>query len=104
MDSGVAKISAIRAAILTAFLTLSAPAHSAGYTPWAKITQIERVGDGVLVFGQFGDPNSCGQSDKIYYPSTHKDYELVLSMALTALTAAPAVINQSYNGQAIYIR
>ena len=93
------------------------------YTPWAMITQIERVGDGILIKGAFGDVNSCGEANYVYYPSTHHDYELVASMALTALTAgreirfhvntcmaisfhwgSAPVINQATNGQAIFIR
>ena len=98
-------------------------ALAAAYTPWAAVSQIERVGNGVLIYGAFGDANSCGEPDVIYYPSTHDDYDVVLSMALTALTAdremrfyvssctaisfhwgVNPVINQAHNGQAIYIR
>lgn len=96
---------------------------ASGYTPWAMTTQIERVGDGILIKGAFGDVNSYGEANYVYYPSTHHDYELVASMALTALTAgremrfhvntcvaisfhwgSAPVINQATNGQAIFIR
>ena len=122
--AGVSKAFLRRIAIVLCGLSTSLPAYSAGYTPWAEVTEIERVGDGIVIRGSFGDVNNCGTADIVYYPKTHEDYELVLSMALTALTADREmrfyidtcvsisfhwgsnnpVINQSRNGQAIYIR
>ncbi len=116
-----------KTSILLTFLIFAAFAPSLSmanaYTPWAIVTQIERVGDGILIKGEFGDANSCGEANYVYYPSTHQDYELVVSMALAALTAgremrfnvntcvaiafhwgSAPVINQANNGQAIFIR
>ena len=113
--------------ILSTFVIFMAFALSlsmvSAYTPWAIVTQIERVGYGILIKGEFGDVNSCGEANYVYYPNTHHDYELIASMALTALTAvremrfhvdscaavsfhwgSAPVINQATNGQAIFIR
>ncbi len=103
-------------------LLASSVANAGEYSSWAVPTSVELVGGGVLVHGQFGDPNNCGKANFIHVKRTDERYDSVLSMALAALMAkkelrfyssscvgvsfhwAGNVINQNKAGQAVYIR
>lgn len=96
--------------------------YAGGYSGWAIPTNIELVSGGVLIKGDFGDPNECGKADYIYVSQETKSYESVLSMALAALmgkremkfyssTCSPVtfhwagnVVNENKYGQAVFIR
>jgi hypothetical protein len=104
------------------FLVNSALANAGAYSNWAVPTSVELVGGGVLIHGQFGDPNNCGKANFIHVSRTDERYDSVLSLALAALMGqkklrlyssscvgvgfhwAGNVINQNTNGQAVYIR
>lgn len=64
-----------------------------GYTSWAKPTQLEYVNGGILVTGEFGDVNECGQQNYIFIvPSSDpKDFSTMTSIILTAFTAQKEV-------------
>ena len=50
--------------ILTTLLILASfNVFSAGYSNWAVPTTIELVSGGVLIHGEFGDPNACTKSN-----------------------------------------
>ncbi len=96
--------------------------YAGDYSSWAVPTSIELVSGGVLIKGDFGDPNECGKTDYIYVNQETKSYESVLSMALSALmgkremkfysnTCSPVnfhwtgnVVNENKYGQAVFIR
>lgn len=107
---------------LLSIVTLSTAVHAGAYSNWAVPTSVELVGRGVLIHGEFGDPNQCGLANLIHVSRTDERYDSVLSMALAALMAQKElrlyssacvgisfhwsgnVINQNTNGQAVYIR
>ncbi len=60
---------------------------AAGYSQWAVPTTVEIVSGGVLINGDFGDPNSCGKADYIFVKQQSATYESILSMSLSALHA-----------------
>ena len=73
--------------IAAMLLLASVQAKAGAYTSWGIPEYVERVANGILIKGPFGDPNSCGETDFIYYPATNPDYDVIVGMALTALTA-----------------
>ena len=103
-------------------LLISTFTNAGAYSNWAVPTTVELVGGGVLIHGQFGDPNSCGKANFIHVSRTDERYDSVLSLALAALMGQKElrlyssscvgvgfhwsgnVINQNSNGQAVYIR
>lgn len=59
--------------------------HAGGYSSWASPKYVELVSGGVLVHGEFGDPNNCGKADYIYVSQNDERYDSILSMSLAAL-------------------
>ena len=109
--------------LLGIFLILvMSKAYSGDYTNWAVPTHIELVSGGVLIYGPFGDPNGCGQSDKVFISEADSKFDSALSIALAAhlggkelrlysnsCTSVPFhwsgnVINKNEGHQALYIR
>lgn len=90
------------------------------YTPWAVPTMFEVVSGGIAIYGAYGNENGCSSSDTILYPNTYVDYDVVVSMVITAITSEREMrfysndcatfafhggtINRARNGQAIYMR
>ncbi|ACA85758.1 hypothetical protein Swoo_1470 [Shewanella woodyi ATCC 51908] len=107
---------------LLSLLFSSTFANAGAYSNWAVPTNVELVGGGVLIHGQFGDPNNCGKANFIYVSHSDIRFDSVFSMALAALMGQKElrlyssscvgvgfhwpgnVINQNTNGQAVYIR
>lgn len=103
-------------------LVVSSAAYAGGYSSWATPKNVELVSGGVLIHGEFGDPNNCGKADYIYVSQVDERYDSVLSMSLAALMGqrelrfyasscvavgfhwAGSVINKNSNGQAVFIR
>lgn len=91
-----------------------------GYTPYVVPTMMEVVSGGIVVYGAFGNENSCTSSDTVLYSNTFVDYEVVVSMVLAAITSGREIrfysdecvtfafhggtVNRARNGQAIYFR
>ena len=109
-----------RILVAITLLFLGSVAGAAGYSSWAVPTSVEIVSGGIVIFGAFGNENNCSTADAILYPSTQVDYDVVVSMALAAVTAGREMrfyadecvtfafhggtINRARNGQAIYFR
>ena len=74
-------------------LMLSSELFAAGYTGWAVPTQLEYVNGGILVTGEFGDVNGCGQQNYIFIaPSSEpKDFTTMTSIILAAFVAQKEV-------------
>jgi hypothetical protein len=66
-------------------------AHAGGYTSAAIPTQVEVMGNGVLIRGAFGDVQSCGVTNTVWIPKTNPAYKEIVSMAYTALVAGRAL-------------
>lgn len=95
---------------------------AAGYSKYAVPTKVELVNGGVLIYGAFGDPNSCGKPDHIFVSEQSSTYQSVLTMALTALQGkrelsfysskcvgvsfhwSGNIINENRGGEPVYIR
>ena len=59
-----------------------------GWTSWATPTQIDiERGNGVMIYGAFGNASQCTLADRIYVASDHPEFEKIYSLALTAFTA-----------------
>lgn len=105
--------------------SLVANFSQAAYTSYAIPTQIEYVSNGILVSGNFGDPNGCGKSNYVFIPidpANEVAYQSILSMVLTGFTAQREmkfhtnsctsvsfhwngqVINETSSGNAVFIR
>lgn len=73
-------------ALLT--ILLRPESYASGLGTAAKPVKIEVVrGQGVMVFGEFGNPNNCSSAIGFWIKFEHPQYEEMYSMALTAMTA-----------------
>ena len=108
--------------LLLSSLIFGSNAYGAGYSNWAIPTSVELVKAGVLIHGEFGDPNGCGKPGFIYVAQSDPSYQSVLSISLAAFAAgkeirayankctaigfhwAGEVINEHVSGQAFFIR
>lgn len=62
--------------------------HAGGYSSKATPTGIEIDRDnGIMVFGAFGNPAGCTQSDRFYVAKAHPQYDKVYAMLLAAYAA-----------------
>ncbi len=62
--------------------------HAGGYSSRATPTAIEIDRDnGIMVFGEFGNPAGCTHSNRFYVAKTHPQYDKVYAMLLAAYAA-----------------
>ena len=71
--------------IFTVLLVVSGNVVAAGYTSWAIPKSIELVNDGLLVEGDFGDPNSCSKDQYVFIRQDSASFDAKLSIILSAL-------------------
>ena len=79
----------VRIAVIWFAATL---ANAGGWSNWATPTQIDlERGNGILVYGAFGNPADCMVENQIYISSAHSDYEKIFGLLLTAQAAQKEV-------------
>ena len=62
------------------------PCFAGDFTPWAVPTRVDVVrGEGFMVFGSFGNPNSCSIGDRFFVPLVVDPTTHVASAAATEL-------------------
>ena len=67
---------------------ISVGAHAGGRVSWATPIQIDiERGNGVMVYGNFGNPNNCTMSDMFYIKSDHPEFEKIYSALMIAYTS-----------------
>jgi hypothetical protein len=111
-----------RTLVLIGIALLASLANAGNYSSWAIPTQVELVGNGVLIHGLFGDPNECGKPNYIFVNQDNPAYDSALSIALAALMGqkelriyasscttvsfhwSGEVINENRHGQSFYIK
>ena len=84
----VSKTCTSRRGCLAAFiLAISFNAHAYGWGDWGEVTRIEVIrANGLLIFGDFGNVNSCTSDTAIFLRIDHPQYKELYSMMLTAMT------------------
>jgi hypothetical protein len=72
-------------------MLIAVDACAGGWTNWATPTQIDVVGTdsalapaGLMIYGTFGNVGNCTQSDRIFIPASHGQYNEILAAALSA--------------------
>ncbi len=112
----------MRNILITIFVLVSVSVSAAGYSNWAVPEEVELVNNGLVVKGNFGDSNSCGQSGYVYISQDDINFDRKMSFVLSALHArrdmrfyvsecvavtfhwSGNVINQNSSNQPVYIR
>ena len=73
---------------LALVILASSAANAAGYGTWGTVNRVEVVrGQGFVVWGSFGNPNSCTNSNGFWVKIDSTQYDELYSMALTALVS-----------------
>ncbi len=73
-------------AILALFVCSTS--YAAGWTQFAVPTQVDiERGNGVMVYGSFGNPGTCSVADQVYVQSTHPQYQEVYAAILAAFSS-----------------
>lgn len=71
---------------LVIFIAVTSTSHATGWTSQAVPTSIENMrNNGFVINGTFGNANSCQRTNAIFVPKEHPQYELMYSMATSAL-------------------
>ena len=79
-------------------LLFSTTSIAGGWSHWASPTQVDvERGNGIMVYGAFGNPSECGLSDRFYIPKTHPEYDKIYAVVLTAFTAQKELRVYSHN-------
>jgi hypothetical protein len=74
--------------LLTIILLLSTNVIAGGRMTWAVPTQVDlERGNGIMVYGDFGNPNGCTVPNRFYVPKTHPEYDKIYGLIMTAFSA-----------------
>ena len=78
--------------IAAVIFALSASQAFAGWTDSAVPSRVDLDrGNGFMVWGDFGNPNSCQNGDQFYVNKDHPQYKEIYSMVLTAIVSGRMV-------------
>ena len=76
--------------IFTVFMSFAVSAG--GRTNWAVPTQIDvERGSGIMVYGEFGNPNQCSVSNRFYIKIEHPQYDKIYSAVLAAFSSGDKI-------------
>lgn len=69
-----------------------------GWTNWAVPTRLDvERGNGVMIYGNFGNPSQCTNEGRVYIPVSHPQYDKVYALLLAAFTANKQVLLYSHS-------
>ena len=73
-------------------LFVCSTSHAAGWSQFAVPTQVDiERGNGLMVYGSFGNAGGCTVSDQVYVQFSHPQYKEVYSAVLAAFTSGKQV-------------
>jgi hypothetical protein len=79
--------------IMIALTMLSSVSEAGSWSDWAVPTRIDvERGNGVMIWGTFGNNGNCSFSNRVYVPETHPQYDKVYALVLSAFTANKEVL------------
>ncbi|KAF7763152.1 hypothetical protein PUND_b0490 [Pseudoalteromonas undina] len=65
--------------------------HAVKAGNWTKAAEPSRIdierGNGVMVYGTFGNPGACSTSNKVFIEKSHPQYDKIYAAVLTAFTS-----------------
>lgn len=83
----------LRLISIIALSLVSVPSYAGAFSNWAVPTRIDlERGNGVLVYGEFGNAGDCVITNKVYIPESHPQYDKAYAMVLAAFTAGKEVV------------
>jgi hypothetical protein len=67
--------------------------QAGGATNAAVPTQIDTtaIGGGFMVYGAFGNPAGCTQSDNFFVKDTHPQFKMIYAMVITAIATGQRI-------------
>ncbi|MDT3334953.1 hypothetical protein Q4Q49_06535 [Shewanella sp. SP1S1-7] len=78
--------------LLFVVMFFSSSVYAGGFTSAATPIRVDIVqGQGVLVYGAFGNPAACTVTDKIFILKSHPQYEQIYAAILTAFASGKKV-------------
>lgn len=78
--------------VLVSLLLVSSAAYSQGWSQFAVPTRVDiERGNGLMVYGSFGNVGNCTVADRFYVLASHPQYEEIYSAVLTAFTSQKQV-------------
>lgn len=73
---------------LIILLLTSGSCFANAWSNWAVPVQIDvERGNGFMIYGAFGNPNSCTNADRLYVHVSHPQYTKIYALVMTAFTA-----------------
>ena len=84
--------SRVRCALTLFALSFSTLAAAGGWTAWAVPTGVDIVrGEGLMVWGDFGNPGGCTASNSFLVPISHPQYKEIYAALLLAMATGKKV-------------
>lgn len=78
--------------VLASLLLMHGAAYAQGWSQFAVPTQVDiERGNGLMVYGSFGNAGNCTVADRFYVPTGHPQYREIYSAVLAAFTGEKQV-------------
>jgi hypothetical protein len=91
------KVEFVMRLIAVIFLLASTSAFAGGWSNWASPTQVDMErGNGIMVYGNFGNPSECTVANRFYVPKSHPEYDKIYGVILAAFTAQKQLLLYSH--------
>jgi hypothetical protein len=88
----------MRRMIALVALATTGTCYAGNWTQWAVPTRVDVVrNEGVMVYGNFGNPNSCTVANQFFVALGHPQYNEIYAMLMLAFTTGKSV--QAYADQ-----
>lgn len=82
----------LRLISIFALSLVSVTSFAGAFSNWAVPTRVDlERGNGVMVYGEFGNVGDCVITNRVYIPNSHPEYDNAYAMVLAAFTAGKEV-------------
>jgi hypothetical protein len=76
-----------------AFLLVSSVSLAGAWTAWAVPVRVDVVrSEGIMVYGSFGNPDGCSESDQFFVAMSHPQYSQIYAAVVVAMTSGRQVM------------
>jgi hypothetical protein len=91
MDTVTGKL--MKIILSLAFLLMSSASIAGAWTAWAVPVRVDVVrSDGIMVYGSFGNPDGCSESDQFFIATTHPQYNQIYAAVMVAMSSGRQIM------------
>jgi hypothetical protein len=75
------------------FLLMSSTSLAGAWTTWAVPVRVDVVrSDGIMVYGTFGNPDGCSESDQFFVAMSHPQYNQIYATVMMAMSSGRQIM------------